>query len=94
MDAAILAIIQGNTITFGIASFIVLIGAAVKTATGFLDFYEEFLVKRYANRLDHLSVYQSVEEKRSLSDSIGHRMLSRKSKDAYGSLSARYSKQE
>ncbi len=55
MDGAILAIFKENTITFGIASFIVLIGAAVKTATGFLNFYEEFLVKRYTNRLDSLS---------------------------------------
>ena len=55
MDGAILAIFKENTIIFGIASFIVLVGAAVKTATGFFDFYEEFLVKRYANRLDSLS---------------------------------------
>lgn len=55
MDAAILPILQDNAITFVIASSIVLIAAAVKTATGFLNFYEEFLVKRYANRLDSLS---------------------------------------
>ncbi|MCI5221615.1 MAG: hypothetical protein D3924_02765 [Candidatus Electrothrix sp. AR4] len=55
MDGAILAIFNENTIAFAIASFFILIGAAIKTATGFLTFHEEFSVKRYVKRLDFLS---------------------------------------
>ncbi len=55
MDIAGLDIFKGNPTVFNIAAFFVLLGAAVKTVTGLLNFHEEFLVRRYVKRLDSLS---------------------------------------
>lgn len=55
MDIPIPEILNKYSVTAGLGIFIALISVIIKTATGLIDFYEEFLVKRYIKRFNSLT---------------------------------------
>ncbi len=64
MDIAIPEILNKYPVTAGFGISIALISVIIKTATGLIDFYEEFLVKRYIKRLNSLADH--VKDKESI----------------------------
>ncbi len=64
MDIAIPEIWNKYPVTAGFGISVALISVIIKTATGLIDFYEEFLVKHYIKRLN--SLVDHVKDKESI----------------------------